>query len=116
MVDTGGGPMFLTDPNGYVYGVKWPDAVACPTWTSNSQSCNCISDALRITLDDGAASYGYTIDPSQLPPSAQGLTAVMCKVNEFMRGQQGMNIGGISALFNHILVDYSGSRVGFRKR
>jgi hypothetical protein len=31
-----------------------------------------------------------------------------------MMGQQGMNIGGISALFNSILIDYSVNKVGFK--
>jgi hypothetical protein len=28
----------------------------------------------------------------------------------------GMNIGGLSALFNYILVDYAGGRVGFKPK
>jgi hypothetical protein len=30
------------------------------------------------------------------------------------RGQQGMNVGGITALFNRILIDYTGTRVGLK--
>ncbi|MGH8428769.1 MAG: hypothetical protein ACREUF_00040, partial [Solimonas sp.] len=110
MIDTGGGPVFLSDPNGYVYPKTWPDTVTCPSWASSSQSCNCISDALKIGLKaaSGGASYGYTIDTSSLPPPVQGLTAVMCKVNAFMMDQQGMNVGGITALFNRILINYGG--------
>jgi hypothetical protein len=114
MIDTGGGPVFLSDPNGYVYAKKWPDTVTCPAWTSSSQSCNCISERLQLGLkaSGGAASYGYTIDTNAMPPSVRGLTAVMCKVNAFMMHRQGMNVGGITALFNRILIDYAGTKVG----
>ncbi len=116
MVDTGGGPAFLSDPNGYVYNSKWPDPVSCPSWTSRSTNCNCISDKIGIGLGDGTSSYSYVIDPADLPAPAQGLTAVMCQENSFMMGHAGMNIGGISALFNSILIDYSKPKVGFKKR
>lgn len=114
MIDTGGGPVFLSDPNGYVYPKTWPDTVACPGWASTSLNCNCISDALQISLNaaSGGGSYSYTIDTSILPPSVQNLTAVMCEVNTFMRNHQGMNVGGITALFNRILIDYAGAQVG----
>jgi hypothetical protein len=76
----------------------------------------CVSDDATLELQDATKtnSYKYTIHTHDLPPSVQGLTLVMCKVNVYMRGQQGMNIGGISALFNNILVDYAGSRVGMK--
>jgi len=118
MVDTGGGPVFLSDPNGYVYPKTWPDTVKCPSWTQSqsfpSQNCNCVSDALQITLAgaDGAATYTYTIDTASLPQPVHGLTGVMCKVNGYMMGNQGMNIGGVSALFNRILIEYNGDYVG----
>jgi len=41
-----------------------------------------------------------------------GLTGVMCKVNGYMMGNQGMNIGGVSALFNRILIEDNGDHVG----
>lgn len=118
MIDTGGGPVFLSDPNGYVYGSAWPDTVLCPTWASGSQSCNCVSESLTIGLvgSGGASSYSYTIDTGALAPSVQGLTAVMCKVNQYMMGQQGMNVGGITALFNRILICYQGTQVGLAPR
>ncbi len=116
MVDTGGGPVFLSDPNGYVYSSQWPDPAACPTWTGTSQRCQCISAPLDLQLGDGTNSFSYTIDTSTLPPSVQGLTAVLCEMNAFMMGQQGMNIGGISALFNDILVDYAHAQVGLKPR
>jgi hypothetical protein len=114
MVDTGGGPVYLSDPNGYLYNTSWPDPVSCPVWASRSENCVCTSDQLHITLGGGEVSFSYSIDTSMMPPSVQGLTAVLCQLNAYMMGQQGMNIGGISALFNSILIDYSGAQVGFR--
>jgi hypothetical protein len=118
MIDTGGGPVFLSDPNGDVYGTAWPDTVLCPTWAAGSQSCNCVSDALTIELvgADGSSAYSYTIDTGAMPPPVQGLTAVMCKINQYMMGQQGMNVGGITTLFNRILVCYQGTQIGFAPR
>jgi hypothetical protein len=118
MIDTGGGPVFLSDPDGYIYDKSWPDAVTCPTWASSSQNCNCVSDSLTLGLvaSDGSPSYSYTIDTSAMPPSVQGLTGVLCQVNAFMMGQQGMNVGGITALFNRVLVCYQGTQVGFAPR
>jgi len=119
MVDTGGGPVFLSDPNGVVWREAWPDPVRCPWWTSanppESKNCNCVRDRLTLSLkgSDAITSYTYTIDTSAMPPSVRGLTAVMCELNGYMRGQEGMNIGGITALFNRILIDYAGTQVGF---
>lgn len=114
MIDNGGGPLFLSDPDGYVYKGPWPDKVDCPGWTQSSLDCYCIGDRLHVGLKSpgSTASYGYTIDTSIMPPSVRHLTAVMCRKNEFMMGNQGMNVGGITALFNRILIDYAGSRVG----
>jgi hypothetical protein len=119
MIDTGGGPVMLSDPNGYVWPKTWPNTLpSCPGWASTSVDCNCISDALQIGLHaaSGGGTYAYTIDTSSLPPPVQGLTAVMCKMSEYMRGQQGMNIGGISFLFNRLLIDYAGAQVGLAPR
>jgi hypothetical protein len=116
MIDTGGGPVFLSDPNGYVYSNQWPDPVANPAWTSHSLDCKSTSDVIAIELGDINKSFLYNIDPFVLPPTVQGLTLVMCKVNSFMQGQQGMNIGGISALVNDILVDYKNYRVGLNPK
>jgi hypothetical protein len=116
MVDTGGGPVLLTDPQGYVCGTPWPGAVTNPGWTSTSESCISVNDSLDITLHDGTNAYAFTLDIAKLPPSVRGLTAVMCKMNAYLRGRQGMNLGGISALFNRILVDFAGSKVGFKPR
>jgi hypothetical protein len=116
MVDTGGGPVFLSDPNGYVYNSVWPASTACPTWTSESTDCQCTGAPIKIELSDGNTSISYVIDPNRLPPAIRGLTLVMCKINSYMWDQQGMNIGGISALFNSILIDYLNSRVGFKAK
>ena len=40
----------------------------------------------------------------------------MCKINHYMMGQQGMNIGGLSALFNAILIDYGQAKVGLKPK
>jgi hypothetical protein len=118
MIDTGGGPAFLSDPQGYVYGDPLPDGVPNPDWTSGSTKCESTSNQISIAIGDASASgiYTYTIDPSLLPASARGLTLVACEMNEYMRGQYGMNIGGLSALANYILVDYQNARVGFKPK
>jgi hypothetical protein len=116
MVDTGGGPVFLSDPNGYVYQAQWPDPVPNPDWTSSSEACQSTSDAIAIELGDDAGSFSYPIDTSSWPASVKGLTLVMCKVNHYMMEQQGMNIGGISALANSILIDFANAQVGFKPK
>jgi hypothetical protein len=117
MVDTGGGPVFLSDPKGYVYNAVWPDPVDNPPWTAPcSISCQSTKDDLMVGLGDGNNSFSYRIDTSQMPQSVQGLTLVMCKACYFMMGEHGMNIGGVSALFNQILVDYSAGKVGFKSK
>jgi hypothetical protein len=116
MIDTGGGPVFLSDPNGYVYPKSWPQATTCPSWTSSSKDCNCVSAPItfELTNPSQSASYKFTVDTSHVPPTVQGLTLVMCRIAYYMFCEQGMNIGGISALFNRILIDYSTGQVGFK--
>jgi len=116
MIDTGGGPVFLSDPDGSVYSTAWPDPAANPSWTSGSTNCESTSDALTIEIGDGTGSYTYTLNPSSWPVSVQGLTLVMCQMNEYMMGQRGMNLGGISVLQNSILVDFTNARVGFKTK
>jgi hypothetical protein len=117
MVDTGGGPVFLSDPDGYVYESAWPDPVGNPSWTTpDSISCQSTDDKITIGLGDNSASFSYAIDPSVLPGPVQGLTLVMCKKCAYMMDNDGMNIGGISALFNYILIDYVSARVGLKKK
>jgi hypothetical protein len=117
MVDTGGGPVFLSDPDGYVYQGTWPDPVANPWWTSpDSVSCQSTDDKITIGLGDGTGSFSYPIDTSLLPESVRGLTLVMCEKCAYMMDNNGMNIGGITALFNYILIDYASAKVGFKTK
>jgi hypothetical protein len=118
MIDTGGGPAFLSDPYGYVYNRGWPDPVANPGWVQMPPSVSCESTGTSITiaLSGGSTTYAYTIDPSTFPPSAQGLSLVMCESNQYMMDQYGMNVGGITALVNAILIDYAAAKVGFRQK
>lgn len=115
MIDTGGTSVYLSDPSGLVYQTVWPAPAGNPPWTSGSVNCVSTSSSLQIELgDDQGASFTYEINEPALPPSAQGLTLVMCQMNEFMRQQYGMNIGGLSVLATQIIVDYSSARAGFR--
>ena len=116
MMDTGGGTAFLSDPNAYIYQSWGVSAVACPTWTASSTNCACIRDAITIELGDAHFSYSYVIDTSRMPASVAGLTLVMCQNNSFMMGQQGMNIGGISLLFNDLLIDYKEAKIGLKAK
>ena len=114
MLDTGGGPVMLSDPNGYVWPLIWQIEAACPSWTNTSLYCNCIADPLQISLAaaSGGGTYTYAIDPIEQPSSEAGLTAVMCGMAYYMRGQQGMNVGGITFLYNRLLIDYARARIG----
>jgi hypothetical protein len=116
MIDTGGGPVYLSDPNGYLYQTAWPSPVNNPDWASTSTLCESTQASLGITIGDAASSYTYVIDNTTFPQPAQGLTLVMCEKNAYMMDQQGMNIGGISALVNSILIDFKDNRVGFKKK
>ena len=120
MIDTGGGPVLLSDPHSYLLGQGWPEPSLCPCWTqsANSTNCRCIHAKLEFQLQDGAGSapYAFAIDTDQLPLPVQGLTLVMCEKNEYMEGNYGMNIGGISFLFNDLLIDYAKNRVGFKAK
>ena len=116
MIDTGGGPVFLSDPNGYVYRKSWPQATTCPSWTSSSKDCNCVEHPItfELTNPSQSASYKFSVDTSHLPPTVQGLTLVMCRIAYYMFCEQGINTGGVSAAFNRILIDYSTGQVGFK--
>jgi hypothetical protein len=117
MIDTGGGPVFLSDPENYVYARTWPDLTTNPDWTSpDSISCQSTFDEITITIGDENASFAYTIDTSALPKTVQGLTLVMCENCSYMMGNNGMNIGGLSALFNYLLVDYASARIGLKRK
>jgi hypothetical protein len=115
MIDSGGTCVYLSDPTNLVYRDPWPAEVPNPQWSGGSTNCMSTKASLTVGLvDDTGASFTYDINEAALPPSDQGLTLVMCQMNEFMMGQYGMNIGGISALVVRILVDYASGRVGLR--
>jgi hypothetical protein len=122
MVDTGGGPVFLSDPEKYLWANDWPTPAGLPSWIGGSYCCQAISDDLAITLcDENKREFSYKVDLAKLPPLAQGLSLVMCKLCTFMEEvnkipNDGMNIGGLSALFNYILIDYASARVGFKTK
>jgi hypothetical protein len=116
MIDTGGGPVLLTDPSNLVVNAQWPDQVQTPWPMDHSVNCRSFDDALTVEIGDSANGFRYTIDPSSLPESARGLSLVMCTENEFLRGNYGMNIGGLSALVIQIAIDYARAQVGLRLR
>ena len=114
MIDTGGGPAFLSDPKEYVWAKDWPSPAPLPSWVGGSYCCQATSSDLTITLNDAKnRQFSYQVSASKLPPSTHGLTLVMCKICSSMqtgrdeKPQDGMNIGGLSALFNYILIDYA---------
>jgi hypothetical protein len=114
MVDTGGGPVFLSDPNGVIYSKKSPKFVPSPCWTLDSFLCQSINDDLGISIGDKNGVHSYHIDTASLPETDRGLTLVMCECCAYMMGNQGMNIGGLSALFNDIFIDYARGELGFK--
>jgi hypothetical protein len=116
MIDTGGGPVFLSDPDGYLYRTLWPEQVELPDWTGSSISCQAVKDPLTVEIGDETSWLSYRIDTTNLPEPVQGLTLVLCKECSFMQGNKGMNIGGISALFNYILIDNVLGKVGIKSK
>jgi len=119
MVDTGGGPVFLSDPDGYLYKQPWPEQKPLPDWAKDgiSISCQAVKDPLTIEIGDGGDNFfSYRIDTTNLPKPVQDLTLVLCQQCSYMQGNRGMNIGGISALFNYILIDNNLGKVGFRSK
>ncbi len=91
-----------------------------PSWTETppppSLHCRTTLDVIGIVLGDESNTYYYSIDASALPASARKWGLVMCELNQYMEGQQGMNIGGLSALENYILIDYPNARVGLKPK
>jgi hypothetical protein len=117
MVDTGGGPVLLSDPDGYFYKTTWPDSVDLPTWIDTSSSlCQAVKDPLVMEIGDGNSWLSYPIDTSKLPETVQDLTLVLCKDCSYLQGNAGVNIGGISALSNLILIDNHLGQVGFKSK
>jgi hypothetical protein len=124
MVDTGGGPVFLSDQKKYLWAEDFQTPSALPSWISGSYGCQAINEDVAITLRDGVdpeTTYSYRIEKAKLPPLAAGQTLVICKTCLYMWDTQGipndgMNIGGLSALFNYILIDYVAAKVGFKAK
>lgn len=124
LIDTGGGPVFLSDPENVIWARDWPPQAPLPRWVGGSYCCQATSANLVITLcDANKKEFSYTIDTKKLPPLVQGLTLVMCERCSYMGSlddgktpQNGMNIGGVSALFNYILIDYVSARVGLKAK
>jgi hypothetical protein len=126
MVDTGGGPVFLSDPKDVVWTTNWKDPAPLPWWVggyylplveTGSYSCQSINSDLSIELaDENNNSISYHIDTTKMPLFVQGLTLVACKKCYYMFEENGLNIGGLSALFNNILIDYGSARVGFKAK
>ena len=117
MIDTGGGPVFLSDPQNVFQNSHWNNNAKLPEWlTSASHDCHATAAPVSVEFSDGSQRFSYAIDTSAWPSSVRGLTLLACKSCEFMFGWPGMNIGGISALFNSILVDVDGQRVGFKAK
>ncbi|MGY3238541.1 hypothetical protein ACVWZ4_000826 [Bradyrhizobium sp. USDA 4472] len=116
MIDTAGGPVFLSDPENYLRKRDWPETLpeTIPDfWVS---SCKGMSADLAFSLTDGKETVLLTIRSKALTPAVQGLSLIMCDKCEFMRAQDGMNIGGLTALFYSILIDYKNARVGFKPK
>jgi hypothetical protein len=55
MIDTGGGPVFLSDPTNFILQTDWPNPAPVPdaSWLLGSYSCQAISGNLTISLGDG---------------------------------------------------------------
>jgi hypothetical protein len=125
MIDTGGGPVFLNDPDDAVWPKEFATSIGLPNWIAGSYCCQALDADPAISLWDGVnknASYSYRIQRAALPPLASGETLVLCKRCLYMmedangKPNDGLNIGGLSALFNYILIDYAGARVGFKPK
>lgn len=116
MIDTGGGPVFLSDPENYLRKTEWPGSspeTIPDFWVA---SCQGISADLTFSLTDGKDTASLDICSKALTAAVRGLSLVMCDKCEFMRDRDGMNIGGLTALFYSILIDYKNARVGFKPK
>ena len=114
MIDTGGGPVFLSDPQNVFQNSHWNNNAKLPEWAS--RDCRATAAPVSVEFREGSRHFSYSIDTSDLPTAVRGLTLLACEACEFMFGWPGMNIGGVSALFNAILIDVDGQRVGFRAK
>ena len=96
-------------------GLAIPPAIR-PGRSAGSQQCQSTFDQITLEVGDDDGSYSYTIDTSHLPAAVQGLTLSNMQEVFFHDRPDGMNVGGISALFNDILVDYSAGKIGLRPK
>src|SRR5712691_8627319 len=71
MVDTGGGPVFLSDPENYLRSLAWPNEISAtlPDWASSSARCEAIVDDLTFSVTDGSESVLLSIMTSELTSS-----------------------------------------------
>jgi hypothetical protein len=124
MIDTGGGLVFFSDPDNSLWPREFSSSTGLPAWIGGSYCCQAVDADLAITLWDSvneADSYSYRIRKATPSSSASGETLVICKRCLYMeetdgKPNDGMNIGGLSALFNHILIDYAAARIGFKPK
>lgn len=118
MIDTGGGPVFLSDPKDSICKEKWPGSVDSPFGQADgSSACQAVKEPLQIDIGSTEDKrFSYKIDTSNFPKSVQGLTLVMCEKCSYMMDQKGMNIGGISTLFLKIVIDYAHGTVAFKDK
>jgi hypothetical protein len=116
MVDSGGGPVLVNDPDGQV--AMQPDPVSCPNWTTDPATpcvdCKCSCGSVTLVLENASRSvtYTYTINTQCKAAPEQGLSLVPCKSNYFLFNRPGINIGGLSLLSNYLLIDYHTGNVG----
>ena len=121
MIDTGGTQPYLSDPNGSTTAAMSSSVVgSVPDWVRDagapSTSCNATSSVVGIELGDGTNSYKYVLDLAALPVGERATSLVVCSNCGYMFGQSGMNIGGLSMLFNSLLIDISSKKIGLMKK
>jgi hypothetical protein len=123
MIDTGGTQTFLSDPGHdtrNALAMAAPGTIPC--WARNcpgnlpSTNPAATKSPIGITLGDGSATWSYTVDLSALPATDRDTSLVVCDECGYMMGVPGMNIGGLSMLFNSLLIDQTGGRVGFKRK
>jgi hypothetical protein len=84
-----------------------------PEWMGNApefEKRQWTKQNITVEPGDSQKCYIYTIDQAKLPASA----GLICKKIPFMNDENGMNIGGLSALFNRLLIDFENEKVGFK--
>jgi hypothetical protein len=121
MIDTGGTQPYLSDPDGKTSAaMSGSTGGALPGWVNNTEApstmCSATSSVIGVELGDGTNSYAYTIDLAALPETDRATSLVVCTKCGFMRNQSGMNIGGLSTLFNSLMIDVADKRVGLMKK